>query len=156
MSLLAKNLKYLREYKQLKQNEMLDAIGFKPSTWNNYERGVAEPKILDLIKICNYFEVSLDELINNNILSDAQLIKKEEYKKTTSNAQVNAQPHAQINQKNHPKNTKFSVVEEPCDNCIYKDEIIKTKNGQIEALKSALNHAEQRLHEKEPLKKQAG
>lgn len=74
MDFLAKNLKYLREKKGLKQIELPDTIGFAQSTWNNYEKGKSNPNLLDLIKISKYFDIPETALLHSD-LSKGNLIE---------------------------------------------------------------------------------
>lgn len=64
MKYLAGNLKWLREQRGLRQSNIPGSVGFKSSTWNNYERGVSKPGLDDLIKISKYFGVSETELLH--------------------------------------------------------------------------------------------
>lgn len=60
---LAQNLKYLREQRGLKQQELADILGEKQSTVGNWEAGKREPEINMLVCIAEYFNVSLDNLV---------------------------------------------------------------------------------------------
>lgn len=61
----SKNLRYIREEKyQLTQEALAENLGVSRSALSAYEDGRAEPRILLLIKIAQYFEVTIDELIN--------------------------------------------------------------------------------------------
>jgi len=62
-----KNLRYLREKNKLRQEDMESLLGIKPTTCSNYENGVSEPPIEGLIRISNFFEVSLQELIMEDL-----------------------------------------------------------------------------------------
>ena len=53
-------LKELRS--NMSQKELSDATGINQKTLSNYEVGRTEPDIQTLIKIANYFNVSLDYL----------------------------------------------------------------------------------------------
>lgn len=163
MTLLAKNLKYLRESRQLKQNEMLSAIGFKPSTWNNYERAVAEPKILDLISICEFFNVSMDHITRFELSTNVHLNKNEVVSKRGKNVHPNVHPSVHLKEKNTRVYTQFLGPPDAlnddggtCQHCIDKDKKIEELNKQITALTTALTHAQQRLDEIAPPKKRAG
>jgi transcriptional regulator with XRE-family HTH domain len=71
---ISTNLKYLRKKKGLTQLELRTILGYTRSTWSNYENGLTNPSIEDLITISNFFGVTLDDLIMNDlstrILSD--------------------------------------------------------------------------------------
>ena len=58
---LAQNLKYLREQRGLKQQELADILGVKQSTVGNWEAGKREPEINMLVCIAEYFNVSLEK-----------------------------------------------------------------------------------------------
>ena len=69
----------------ISQLELAQKLGLPPSTLFNYETGRAEPSISTLIKLADFYNVTIDELvgretdtINLKFLSDneAYLIKK--------------------------------------------------------------------------------
>jgi transcriptional regulator with XRE-family HTH domain len=57
------NLKYLREERNLSQQEIANIIGIKQRTYSNYERGYTEPSLEILLKISKLFRTSLDMLV---------------------------------------------------------------------------------------------
>ena len=63
---IASNLKYLRERKDFSVKEISTALGITQRAYYNYERGVREPSLNMLIKICNVYDCSLDDLVSNN------------------------------------------------------------------------------------------
>ena len=56
-------LKELRENKGVTQKEVAEVIGCAKSTYPKYEREEREPDIDTLCRLANYFEVSLDYLV---------------------------------------------------------------------------------------------
>lgn len=56
-------LKELREEKGLNRRELAEAVGLKYTTYLNYEKEDREPDSETLIKLANYFCVSVDYLI---------------------------------------------------------------------------------------------
>ena len=56
-------LKELRQEKGIRQEDLAKAISVQNYTIGNWERQRSEPNIQDLIKIANYFEVTVDYLI---------------------------------------------------------------------------------------------
>jgi len=64
MTIFSNNLKALRAKKGYKQAEIADSIGVTVSTWSNYEVGKSEPNLEILIKISNFFGISLDSLLS--------------------------------------------------------------------------------------------
>lgn len=60
---LANKLKELRLEKGLTQGEVSKALGLTKNAFTNYERGIREPSLDTLKKICQLFEVSADYLL---------------------------------------------------------------------------------------------
>lgn len=60
---LGKNIKYLREKKNLSQKEFAKILNISNSTLSQYESNVRVPSDDIKIKIANYFNVSLDYLL---------------------------------------------------------------------------------------------
>ena len=56
----------LRKEKNLTQEQIAKKINTAPNTYANYEKGKTEPNIETLIKLADYFHVSVDELIGHN------------------------------------------------------------------------------------------
>ncbi|UCS13023.1 helix-turn-helix domain-containing protein [Clostridium botulinum] len=56
-------LKGLREDNDLTQEELAKILSITRSALANYENGIREPDISLLIKISNYFDISLDYLL---------------------------------------------------------------------------------------------
>ncbi|MBB2148493.1 XRE family transcriptional regulator [Pedobacter gandavensis] len=67
MSNISPNLKYLRKKKGLTQQQFADAMGIKRSLIGAYEEDRAEPKYDLLKKIAEYYELTIDEFINETI-----------------------------------------------------------------------------------------
>ena len=72
-------IKELRTKLGISQLDLAKNLGIHPSTLFNYETGRAEPNIKTLIKLADYYHVSLDELvgrptnlINKMLLSDRE------------------------------------------------------------------------------------
>ncbi|MFT5921592.1 MAG: transcriptional regulator with XRE-family HTH domain [Flavobacteriales bacterium] len=66
-SMIAKNIKKLRGGKNLTQSQLADKLGLNRSVIGAYEEGRAEPRMSTLITIASYFNVSLDELVLNDL-----------------------------------------------------------------------------------------
>lgn len=76
--MLDKQLKSLREISGKSQQEVCSALNIEQSTLANYENGKRVPKIEILMKIANYYHVSMDFLLGmeksgGNDYSDFQL-----------------------------------------------------------------------------------
>jgi len=67
MSNISSNLKYLRKKKGLTQQQFADLMEIKRSLVGAYEEERAEPKYELLKKFAEYYELSMDELVNEKI-----------------------------------------------------------------------------------------
>ena len=67
MSLISNNLKYLRKKISLTQEQMAQQIGIKRSLLGAYEEGRADPRISNLLKFSEIFNLSVDELIGTDL-----------------------------------------------------------------------------------------
>lgn len=75
MSFLSGNLKLLRKRKGKTQEEAALEMGTKRVSINSYENGIAEPTIETLLKISDYYKISLDTVLRVDLgsLSEIQL-----------------------------------------------------------------------------------
>lgn len=64
---LAKNLKYLREKNNLKQEDLVDIINLTRQAYSNYENLHRTPDIDTLMILANFYKVSLNDLIFCNL-----------------------------------------------------------------------------------------
>ena len=65
--MINKNLKYLRTKKKISQQYLADAMGIPRTTLGDYERGKTEPNLEMLVKLADFFDLKVDELIRSNI-----------------------------------------------------------------------------------------
>ena len=56
---------YLREVHELKQQDVAKALGVSRSAYANYESGFRTPDIGTLIKLADFYGISLDELVGH-------------------------------------------------------------------------------------------
>lgn len=69
------NLKFLRKERNISQQEIADYLNITRQAYNNYENGKREPDYEILLKLGEYFEVTVDDLLNSNIMdTDENLI----------------------------------------------------------------------------------
>lgn len=75
MTLISENIKYLRKRLGDTQGEFAEKIDLKRSLVGAYEEGRADPRISNLIKMAEVFDVSVDLIINTDItkMTDEQL-----------------------------------------------------------------------------------
>ncbi|PNW26662.1 helix-turn-helix domain-containing protein [Formosa algae] len=67
MSLFGKNIKKIRSVKSLSQQAFADIFDLKRGTLGAYEEGRSEPKIETIIKIANYFSISIDDILTKEL-----------------------------------------------------------------------------------------
>lgn len=70
MATIANNLKYLRKKRKLTQQQFADALEIKRASVGAYEEGRAEPKYELLDKIASFYELTIDELIKEDMNDD--------------------------------------------------------------------------------------
>lgn len=69
MSLFSKNLRYLRKKKGLNQDEISILFDKKPNTVGNWENKKSEPSLAELMKLSEFFQVNLQELLETDLES---------------------------------------------------------------------------------------
>ena len=72
--ILNEKLKYLRQNKEISKKYLCNQIGLSESTYCRYESGVTQPNPDVLKLIANFFDVSVDYLLDNQFFSDNELI----------------------------------------------------------------------------------
>ena len=66
---IGKNIKKLRRQNAVKQDVLASSLHLRRQTVSSYERGVTLPNIFILIRIADYFDVTLDELTGRTELA---------------------------------------------------------------------------------------
>lgn len=72
MSRIATNLRFLRKQKGLTQEGLAENIEVTRSVIGAYEEGRAEPKISTMQRMANFFGITLDQLINDDLSGIAE------------------------------------------------------------------------------------
>ena len=72
--MFADNLKYLRTLNNISQGRLSEEIGIPRTTLGDYERSKTEPNIATILKLADYFKVSLDKMLKDNLSHDAHII----------------------------------------------------------------------------------
>ena len=67
MSFIGINLKKIRSIKQLSQSAFADIFDLKRASIGSYEEERAEPKIIKIIEIANYFSISLNDFLQKEL-----------------------------------------------------------------------------------------
>ncbi|MBE5750847.1 MAG: helix-turn-helix transcriptional regulator [Clostridia bacterium] len=66
-NIFGKRLKELRLEKELSQEKLGQELGFSNQTISCWETGSREPDLETLLQIAHYFDVALEELLEENI-----------------------------------------------------------------------------------------
>ena len=74
-------LKNLREHQELSQKEICNRLGLPTSTYSRYECGDTQPNLTSLKLLANFFDVSVDYLLDNQALSENELIDLQSFLK---------------------------------------------------------------------------
>ena len=74
--IIAQNLIDLRKSKNLKQSELSDAIGYSDKTISRWENGTTVPDITTLVKLANFYGVTLEDLIHENVVEKQEANQK--------------------------------------------------------------------------------
>ena len=72
MSLVSKNIKYLRKQHKLTQEQLAEKIGIKRSLLGAYEEGRADPRLTNLLNIAKEFNVLVDKLISEDLTTNPE------------------------------------------------------------------------------------
>ena len=70
------NIRFLRKKKGWTQEKFSNKIGIKRSLVGAYEEGRSDPRLNNLLKMCEIFDISLDNILKNdvsNLLEDDYL-----------------------------------------------------------------------------------
>lgn len=65
------NLSYLRRRRNLTQEAVADLLGLSPQAIALYERGDREPSLINLIKLAQFFQVSIDDFLIKDLRPDS-------------------------------------------------------------------------------------
>lgn len=71
MSQFSDSLKTVRKQSGKKQREVAEYLGINLRTYQYYEGGRSEPSIPQLIKMADFFMISLDELVGRDWIGGA-------------------------------------------------------------------------------------
>lgn len=70
---LAENIRHLRSERGLSQTALAEALELKRGNISSYEKGLAQPSIQSLVKIADFFKVSLEALAVQDLTQPSPL-----------------------------------------------------------------------------------
>ncbi len=76
----------LRKEKKMSQQDIGNLIGISSQAVSKWETGISEPDNKSLKKLANFFNVSIDYLLNNTEINDNELKEQEALRKALVNA----------------------------------------------------------------------
>src|ERR1700761_8862866 len=71
MNFLGKNIRYLRKQSSKTQSEIASLIKKGQTTIGNWENGISEPNVEELVFLSNFFDIPLDVLIKVDLTETA-------------------------------------------------------------------------------------
>lgn len=74
---LGKNIRFLRKQFPVTQSKLASLIGKGQTTIGNWENGISEPNIEELLILSNYFDISLDLLIKVDLSQTNYRVEKD-------------------------------------------------------------------------------
>lgn len=110
MNFFKTNLKYLHKTFGLTQADIAVQVNKLNTTIGNWESGLSEPGIEDLIKLSRFFDIKLDILLlvnieKNKLITDDHIIefaKKGKFKKNPVEYNSSNQPTSEVNEPDDP------------------------------------------------------
>ena len=66
MCMFNEKLRFLRKYQHLTQTAVAKELNINQRTYSQYETGANEPDIATIKKLANFFDVSIDYLLEND------------------------------------------------------------------------------------------
>lgn len=94
MSFFGKNIKKIRSVKNMSQQAFADVFDLKRGTLGAYEEGRSEPKIDTIVKVANYFSISIGDILTRELTVNELLKFKGDV--ATLGSEVKIKPFTQI------------------------------------------------------------
>lgn len=140
--MLGENLKRYRENLKMTQAEVAEALGIKSATVSKYESGALEPNIEALKKLAELFDVSIDELLKEDVFDIAKInvlevLREQKDMKLKGNLYHNTQILFAYNT-NHMEGSKLSEAQ---TRYIYETNTLLTEKDSITDLDDVLETA---------------
>jgi transcriptional regulator with XRE-family HTH domain len=141
---LAKNLKYLREKRDLSQAGIEAVTGIRRTTWNNYENEVSTPTLKDFVSIAKIFDVNEHDLLHVDLKKVGNLISTNGGSKNDQNSNLTRKGIGNL----IDEITLNEQAAEYKKTLIDKDKIIADQNKIIESQKDLITQLQSQLQRK--------
>ena len=89
-------LEKLRITHNLTQVEVAEKLGLAKMTYHNYETGRNEPNIKTLIKIADFYNITIDYLVGRDFANDYGCLSQEEQELLNNFRQMNQQARVML------------------------------------------------------------
>lgn len=113
--MFSQNLKRLRETSDISQTRFSQEIGFSQAAISAWENNTREPGIAALIKIAQYFNVSVDFLIGSSSQDDEMKIAPDErklleiFRKLTLKNKMHVSAYATVRLEEQERGTRSNI-----------------------------------------------
>jgi transcriptional regulator with XRE-family HTH domain len=150
MNFLGQNIRYLRRQHSNTQTELASLIQKGQTTIGNWENGISEPNVEELLILSNYFDISLDILIKIDLSKTnwAASKKKEQLPVHNRTEPVAAQ---RLVTYDHSSMEESVVREKDREDLAYVVKEISSLRDEIRHIQSRLN--EQHTNNRDPEQK---
>lgn len=140
--MLGEKIKSYRENRNMTQAEMANILGIKPATISKYETGILEPNINSLKKLAEMFNISINELLEEDNfdiskINVLKILKEQKDMKLKGNLYHNTQITFAYNT-NHIEGSKLT---EEQTRYIYETNTLLTKKDDITDIDDILETA---------------
>lgn len=130
MLFLGKNIRYLRKQSSVTQSRLASVIGKGQTTIGNWENGISEPSLEELLVLSNYFDTSLDLLVKIDLSkTNYQIEKKQKEGNSTRSSPVKY---------DHTTVEAPTVAEQGSESLSYVLTEIKALREEVERISSLL------------------
>ncbi|WKK82422.2 helix-turn-helix domain-containing protein [Marivirga arenosa] len=72
MTKISENIKFLRKERGLSQTAMAESVGLKRGNIASYEKELAQPSIENLVKIADFFNIDIHQIVNEDLKLEAE------------------------------------------------------------------------------------
>jgi len=110
MNLFSKNLRFLRKYRQLNQDEIAALFNKRANTIGNWENQKSEPNIAELMKLGEYFEVQLSDLLHTDLERKMMINSPDRANTVPSKSQTNIKEEPFSSLANEGVNDSFWLI----------------------------------------------
>ena len=81
---IGEQINNLRKQHDLSQDDFVNLFNVSRQTISNWENGKSYPDLEMIIKVSDYFKISIDELLKNDVQTVKKLIMKKRQKRSIS------------------------------------------------------------------------